>query len=543
MEKNNYLKKYLKYKQKYINLTNKSNKYHDDKSNKYNDDKSNKYNNDITLFIKNKSENKKFKIVSDSLGEITVPKDKYWGGITARYLKYFPNNFPSISLDLIKNYAIVKKCASIVNEKNNLIDKERSKVIQQVCDEIINGKLDDNFPIKIWQTGSGTTTNMNVNEVISNRANQIIFSTTNDLNENNYIHPNDHVNKSQSSNDTFPTTLHICFVRKIITKLQPILQKLIYTLNKKSIEFAKKYKIGRTHLQDAIPITFGQEFSGYKSLIETNFNSIMDSLYYLYELAIGGTAVGTGANTINNFGKLFSDEVNKYFSNINDDYNEFIIESLTKDVNIDIFKNLATINFIDSPNKFAALSANNSMNILSSSLKNLAINLIKIANDIRLMDSGPKTGFNEINIQENEPGSSIMPGKVNPTQAEVIIMVGIEVITNDLAVSFCGSQGNFELNVCRPLIFYKINESIDLLIDFIIDFNDNLLSNITLNNKQIQKNLHNSIIIATLMNNEIGYENVSKIVKYSIDNDINLEETCKKFGYSDIYNKIIKPIL
>lgn len=503
--------------------------------------KNSKYGDNIKLFIQNLSNNDN-NIVMDSLGKMSVPKNKYWGGVTARYLKYFPNDFEPIPFDLISNYAILKKCAAIVNQRNNLIDKDRSAIIQFVCDEIINGKLNGNFPITIWQTGSGTTTNMNINEVIANRANKIIFYKTKILNDNNYVHQNDHVNKSQSSNDSFITNLHICFVHKIITKLQPVLQNLILTLDNKSKEFSNIYKIGRTHLQDAIPLTFGQEFSGYKILIENNFNSIMNCLNSLYEIALGGTAVGTGINTTEKFGSDFANELNKYFVNINDEYNNFVNTKI-KIKNDNVFKNIAVLNFVSAPNKFAAISANNALVMLSSALKDLAVNLIKIANDLRWMVSGPTAGLEEIIIQQNEPGSSIMPGKVNPTQAEVIVMVAIEIMSNDLAVTLCGSQGNFELNVCRPLTYYKINESIDLLIDFVQNFNENMLSTIKINEKKVKKYLHDNVIIATLMNNQIGYENVSKIVHYALDNNISLEEACKKFGYINEYNKIIKPIV
>lgn len=477
------------------------------------------------------------------MGVIEVPYDKYWGGVTARYLKFFPNNFSQIPFDLIKNYAILKKCAAIVNEKNKLINKKRSEIIQYVCNEIINGKLNDNFPISIWHTGSGTTTNMNVNEVISSRANELIYEKEGELDDNNYIHPNDHVNHSQSSNDSFITNLHICFVHKIITKLQPVIQNLILTLDKKTNEFKNDFKIGRTHLQDAVPLTFGQEFSGFKVLIEKNFKNIMNSLNDLYELALGGTAVGTGINTSQNFGEDFASEINKYFLNINDEYNEYVNNIIIDENDRNYFVNKTNINFVTAENKFAAISANNSLIVLSSSLKELATNLIKIANDIRWMVSGPTAGLEEMIIQQNEPGSSIMPGKVNPTQAEVIVMICIEIISNDLAVCFCGTQGNFELNVCRPLTYFKINESLDLLIDFVQDFNKNMLYTIKINKTQNKKYLHSNIIIATLLNNEIGYENVSKIVHYALDKNLNLEDTCKKFGFIEQYNKIIKPIL
>ena len=534
---NNDYKKYLKYKKKYIDLYNNKELIGGDGG-----DGNGLYDKDISLFMENESSKNNDKKVLDSLGETSVPKDKYWGGVTSRYLKYYKNNFAPIPFDLIYNYAILKKCATIVNQKNKLIDDGRSNIIQLVCDEIIEEKLNEHFPITIWQTGSGTTTNMNVNEVIANRANKIIFDKNKTLSNDNYIHPNDHVNKSQSSNDSFITNLHICFVHKIITKLQPVLQNLIMTLDEKSKEFALIYKIGRTHLQDAVPLTFGQEFSGYKTLIENNFNSIMNSLGALYEIALGGTAVGTGINTTENFGPEFANELNKYFLNIDDKYNKYV-STIIDSKNQKKFKNIAKINFISAPNKFAAISANNSLIILSSSLKELAVNLIKIANDIRWMVSGPTAGLEEIFIQQNEPGSSIMPGKVNPTQAEVIVMIAIEIISNDFAVTFCGSQGNFELNVCRPLTYYKINESIDLLVDFLQDFNENMLKSIKINKEKIKSYLHDNVIIATLMNNEIGYENVSKIVHHSLDNKISLEETCKKFGYSNQYDKIIKPIL
>ena len=505
--------------------------------------KKNKYDTEISLF-KNNEKNLLNNEKIDSLGIIDVPKNKYWGAVTQRYLKYFKTSFPTQSLELIYMYALLKKYSALVNQQVGSLSIERSNIIQKVCDEIINGELNDNFPLTIWQTGSGTTTNMNLNEVISNRANQLI-SEKQELNENNYIHPNDHVNRSQSSNDSYPTVLYMLFVFKIITRLQPVLQKVINTLQEKENKFKNIYKIGRTHLQDALPLTFGEEFSGYKSLIQSNLDNILHSIKYCFELPLGGTAVGTGANADKRFGQMFADEINKILiSKINNEYDQFINNNLSNNNNFkNIYTNNTDINFVSAPNKFAALSANNPLINLSSSLKELAINLMKIANDIRFMASGPQTGLSEIIIPQNEPGSSIMPGKVNPTQAEVIIMVCIEVISNDLAVSIAGSQGNFELNVCRPLTYYKINESIDLLVEFLINFNDNLLIGIDIDKKKIENNLKKSNIIATLMNHEIGYENVSKIVNYSIKNNKTLEEACIDLNFSQEYDDIIKPIL
>ena len=506
------------------------------------------YDSDISLFKTsyNDSLNKKDKIVLDSLGKMNVPYDKYWGGVTARYIKFFNNKFyPKIPKDLIKSYAILKMCAANVNYRHKFIGKYQENMIRLVCNEILSDKLNDNFPLTVWQTGSGTTTNMNVNEVISNRANEITLKQNN-LTDETFVHQNDHVNKSQSSNDSFTSNLHIYFVIKIITELQPVLQKIIYTLHKKENEFKNVLKLGRTHLQDAVPLTFGQEFSGYRALIETNFKSILDSLNYLYQIPLGGTAVGTGTNSFPEFGEEFCNELNNYLNkNINSQYENFVKNNLLNtDIKQNIFSNqISSVKFISSPNKFADISANNSLMILSSAIKELGINLYKIANDIRLMASGPRTGLNEIKIPQNEPGSSIMPGKVNPTQAEVIVMIGLNIIANDLAISMAGSQGQFEMIVCRPLIFYKLNESIETLVYFLDDFNDYLLDGIKINDKKVKYYLKNSLEIATLLNNEIGYEEVSKMVHYANDNDLTLEDACRHFGHMKLYDKIIRPLV
>ncbi len=526
-----YYNKYLKYKKKYSEL-----------KNKMSGGNIISYNDEIELFLNNKKNNTNYK--KDSMGILEIPSKKYWGATTQRYINNYPNDLDPIPLDLIYLYATLKKYSAIVNENNNLIDPYRSKIIQEVADEIIDGKLDKNFLVNIWQTGSGTNVNMVLNEVIANRSNEITFQRNNKLDNNNYIHQNDHINKSQSTNDTLPTVINIYFVNKIVTRLQPVIQKLIYLLDEKSKKYANDYKIGRTQLQDAVPITFGQEFSGYQSLIEDNLKSILDSLNYLFEIPIGGTAIGTGINTIENFGVEVTNLINKHFKNINQEYNNYLKKLFNGNVpDSKYLKNHVNVNFVPAPNKFASISGANPLIVLSSGLKDLAVNLIKIGNDLRLMSSGPQNGFNEIIIPQNEPGSSIMPGKVNPTVPELIVMASIDVMSNDYAISFSASQGNFELNVFKSLIFNKINKSIDLFITFIEIFNNKLLSGLLVNKKNNKKNLENSIALATLMNNEIGYNKVSEIVKYSLENNLSLEESCNKFGYSDVYNRIIKPIL
>jgi len=503
------------------------------------------YSNEIKLVedaYKNKEERKE-KIVRDALGDMTVPYNVYYGGMTAKYLKYFKNDFePKIPIKLIKSYAILKRCAAHVNTQHKFINNYQANKIIEVCDEILDNKLDGNFPLTVWQTGSGTTTNMNVNEVISNRANEITINNKIKLTDDTFVHQNDHVNKSQSSNDSFPSTLHIYFVLKIIIELQPILQKIIYCFHKKEEEFKDNLKLGRTHLQDAVPMTFGQEFSGYRTLLENNFRSILESLNSLYEIPLGGTAVGTGTNSFPQFGKEFCDELNNYINKrINYDYKNFVKTNLINEHTPEnIFENkIKTVKFISAPNKFAAISANNSLMILSSALKELGINLYKIANDIRLLASGPRTGLAEIIIPQNEPGSSIMPGKVNPTQAEVIVMIAINIIGNDMAISFAGSQGQFEMNVCRPLMFYKLNENIETLVYFLNNFTDFLVSGIKINNEKIKYYLKNSLSIGTLLNNYIGYDKVSEMVHYALKHNLSFEEVCIKYGYKDLYDKHI----
>ncbi|MCR4941638.1 MAG: class II fumarate hydratase [Campylobacter sp.] len=452
-----------------------------------------------------------YRIEKDTMGEVKVPNDKYWGAQTQRSSENFQIGvgLETMPREVIEGFAYLKKACALVNHKLGRLDKTRTDAITQACEEIIQGKLAGNFPLVVWQTGSGTQSNMNLNEVISNRAMEILgldFKDKSklDIKGDKFIHPNDHVNKGQSSNDTYPTAMRIAFVLEISKQLLPAIDKLEATLSKKSAEFANIVKIGRTHLQDATPLTLGQEFSGYAHMLKASKAQVIAAMPFLQELAIGGTAVGTGLNSHPKFSQMVSDELNK-FTNTN-------------------------FAFKSHPNKFHGLTSHDAEVFLSGALNGLASNLMKIANDIRWLASGPRCGIGEINIPENEPGSSIMPGKVNPTQCEAVTMVAVQVMGNHTTVGMAASQGNFELNVFKPVITYNLIQSIRLLSDVMLSFEKNCVCGITANEAKIGKLLHESLMLVTALNPHIGYANAAKIAKTAHHNGTTLREEAIKSG-------------
>ena len=456
----------------------------------------------------------KYRIEKDTMGEIRVPDDKYWAAQTQRSLQNFPIGIEKMPKEIIKAFAYLKKSCAIVNYDLKKLPLEKKDAISKVCDEIIQGKLDDNFPLAVWQTGSGTQSNMNLNEVIASKATELLGK---DFRKEKLIHPNDDVNKAQSSNDTFPSAMRIAFVLELQTQLIPAIKKLKTTLENKTKEFEEIIKIGRTHLQDATPLTLGQEFSAYVDMLEKALNQINDSMKYICELAIGGTAVGTGLNAHPDFSHLVCESLN--------------INTKTK------------CKFISHPNKFHSLTSHDGEVFLSGALNALASNLMKIANDIRWLSSGPRCGIGELNIPENEPGSSIMPGKVNPTQSEAMTMVAVQVMGNHTTVSISASQGNFELNVFKPVIAYNILQSIRLLSDTMKAFNDNCAVGISANNKNIEKYLNDSLMLVTALNPYIGYEKAALIAKTAHKNGTTLKEEAIKLGIlsEKEFDEYVKP--
>ena len=449
----------------------------------------------------------------DSIGVVNVPNDKYWGASTQRSNKFFNIGKILVNISIIKSIAIIKRSAAIVHVKDKLIDSKISKAIMKASDEVIKGKLNENFPLKVWQTGSGTQTNMNVNEVIANRAIEILGGKKGSKKP---VHPNDHVNKSQSTNDVFPTAMHISIALKTKKKLLPSLNLLNNALKKKVKEFDKIIKIGRTHLQDATPLSLGQEFSGYQSQIEDSIKRIQTALNEIYYLAQGGTAVGTGINTKKNFDKKIIDEIKK----------------ITK------------LPFKPAKNKFAALASHDAIVNFSGALNTSAASLMKIANDIRFLGSGPRAGYGELKLPENEPGSSIMPGKVNPTQCEALTMVCVKVIGNHNGITIAGSHGHFELNVFKPLIIHNILQSVNLLSDSIKNFTNYCVVGIKADKKKIKELLDNSLMLVTALTPYIGYDNAAKIAKSALKNNTTLKSEALKSGLisSKNYDKIVNPI-
>ena len=454
----------------------------------------------------------KFRTEFDSLGKIKVPSDKYWGASTQRSNKYFDIGDFLVRPIVIKSIAMIKKGAAIVNAKNGDLDKKISKIIIKVANEIISGKHKEHFPLKVWQTGSGTQTNMNVNEVISNRAIQLLGGK---IGSKKPVHPNDHVNKSQSTNDVFPSAMHISIAIRATGKLLPSLKLLNQELKKKSKEFNKIIKVGRTHLQDATPITLGQEFSGYHSQLTKCIKRIEHALGEIYFLAQGGTAVGTGLNTRKGFDKKIVSELKK----------------MTK------------LPFKPSDNKFAALAAHDSIVNFSGTMNTTAVCLMKIANDIRFLGSGPRAGYGELILPENEPGSSIMPGKVNPTQSEAVTMVCVKVIGNHNGITMAGSHGHFELNVFKPLIAHNILQSIDLLADSSKNFSIYCIKGTKANKNNIKNYLENSLMLVTALAPHIGYDHAAKIAKNALKNNTKLKDEALKSGLisEKNYNRIVNP--
>ena len=454
----------------------------------------------------------KFRKEFDSLGTVLVPADKYWGASTQRSNKYFNIGDFLVRPIVIKCIAMIKKSAAIVHMKNKDIDKKIGGAIIKAANEIMSGKLDDNFPLKVWQTGSGTQTNMNVNEVISNRAIEILGGKKGTKKP---VHPNDHVNKSQSTNDVFPTAMHMSIVIKAKEKLLPSLKLLNSELKKKSKQFNKIIKIGRTHLQDATPISLGQEFSGYHSQLSACIKRTELALKELYFLAQGGTAVGTGLNTKKGFDKKIIAELRK----------------ITK------------LPLKPSANKFAALASHDSIVNFSGTMNTTAVCLMKIANDIRFLGSGPRAGYSELILPENEPGSSIMPGKINPTQCEAVTMVCVKVIGNHNGITMAGSHGHFELNVFKPLIIHNILQSIHIMSDSSKSFANYCIKGLKADEKKIKQQLNNSLMLVTALTPKIGYDNAAKISKKAYKNGTTLKEEAIKSGLikEKEYNKIVDP--
>jgi len=456
----------------------------------------------------------KFRIEKDTMGSVKVPADKYWGAQTERSRNNFKiGSAASMPLEIVYGFAYLKKAAAFTNTELGVLDAEKRDLIASVCDEILEGKLDDQFPLVIWQTGSGTQSNMNVNEVIANRAHEISGKVIGEGEKT--IQPNDDVNKSQSSNDTFPTGMHIACYKKIVETTIPGIEQLRNTLQKKSEDFKNVVKIGRTHLMDATPLTLGQEFSGYVAQLNFALKALRNSLDHLSQLALGGTAVGTGLNTPKGYDVLVA---------------KFIAE----------FTNLP---FITAENKFEALAAHDALVETHGALKQTAVSLNKIANDIRMMASGPRSGIGEIIIPANEPGSSIMPGKVNPTQAEAITMVCAQVMGNDVAVTIGGTQGHYELNVFKPMMAANVIQSAQLIGDACISFDLHCASGIQPNHTRINELLNNSLMLVTALNTKIGYYKAAEIANTAHANGTTLKEAAVRLGYvtEEQYDQWVKP--
>lgn len=445
---------------------------------------------------------KKVRTEKDTMGTVEVPAEKYWGAQTQRSKQNFPigGEPMRMPMEIIRAFAILKKASAITNAELGVLPDDKAKIISKVCDEILSGKLDDQFPLVVWQTGSGTQSNMNVNEVVANRAHVMMGGTLNDIKKK--IHPNDDVNKSQSSNDTFPTAMSIAAYKILVEHTIPGVEKLMETLHRKSVALKNIVKIGRTHFMDATPLTLGQEFSGYVSQLEHGVKALKNTLQHLAELALGGTAVGTGLNTPKGYAEKVAAKIAE----------------------------LTGHPFVSAPNKFEALASHDAQVEASGALKQLAVSLMKITNDIRMLSSGPRSGIGEILLPENEPGSSIMPGKVNPTQCEALTMVCAQVIGNDVAISLGGMTGQFELNVFKPLIIYNLLNSARLLGDACNSFNDRCAVGIEPNLPVIKRHLENSLMLVTALNTHIGYENAAKIAKKAHKEGTTLKEAALTLG-------------
>jgi len=453
-----------------------------------------------------------YRIEKDTMGEIQVPTDKYYGAQTARSLMNFKIGGDRFPRELIRALGILKKAAAITNKELGTLPADKADLIIKAADEVIEGKLDEHFPLVVWQTGSGTQTNMNANEVISNRA---IEMAGGEMGSKKPIHPNDDVNKAQSSNDTFPTAMHIATVEEIHRKLIPMISKLRDALAVKEKEYQSIIKIGRTHLMDAVPLTLGQEFGGYVQMLSNGLDRINAAVPRLYELALGGTAVGTGLNTHPQFAVKSAEHIAK----------------------------LTGKKFVTAPNKFEALATHDALVEFSGVLKTLAASLMKIANDVRWLGSGPRCGLAELNLPENEPGSSIMPGKVNPTQSEAMTMVCAQVFGNDVAVNFGGAMGNFELNVFKPVIIFNVLNSIRLIADACDSFTDHCVVGIEANTVNIKKHLENSLMLVTSLNPHIGYDNAAKVAKKAHKENTTLKQAAMDLGLltSEKFDEVVRP--
>ena len=454
-----------------------------------------------------------YRIEKDSIGEVQVPADKYWAAQTQRSLENFKIGNQKMPIEIIKAFGVLKKCAAMTNAELGVLSQEKADLIADVCDEIIDGKLDDQFPLVIWQTGSGTQSNMNVNEVIANRGHVLQGGKLSD--ENKVLHPNDDVNKSQSSNDTFPTAMSIAVYKQMIDFAIPGLQVLKDTFKKKARDFKDIVKIGRTHFMDATPLTLGQEFSGYRRQLEMSIIAIENAMTGAQEIALGGTAVGTGLNTPKGYDVLVADKISREMA----------------------------MPFRTAENKFEALAAHDAMVELHGALKRAAVSCMKIGNDIRMLSSGPRSGIGEIIIPSNEPGSSIMPGKVNPTQCEALTMVCAQVMGNDVAVTVGGSNGHFELNVFKPLIAANVLQSARILGQACLSFNDNCVAGIEANHSEIQKKLDSSLMLVTALNTHIGYDKAAKIAKKAYAENSTLKEAGVALGFltAEEFNKWVVP--
>ncbi|ANB48256.1 MULTISPECIES: class II fumarate hydratase [Bacillus] len=452
-----------------------------------------------------------YRIEKDTMGEVKVPADKFWGAQTQRSKENFKIGSEKMPQRVVKAFAILKRSTAIANERLGNLESEKAQAIAAVCDDVLNGKYDDNFPLVVWQTGSGTQSNMNMNEVVANRATALLKEKNSELK----IHPNDDVNRSQSSNDTFPTAMHVAAVLAVYEQLVPALDQLRATLDEKAKAYQGIVKIGRTHLQDATPLTLGQEISGWVYMLDRSKEMILESTEKIRALAIGGTAVGTGINAHPQFG-------------------EFVAEEITK---------VTGQTFKSSPNKFHALTSHDEITHVHGALKALAADLMKIANDVRWLASGPRCGIGEIVIPENEPGSSIMPGKVNPTQSEALTMIAAQVMGNDATIGFAASQGNFELNVFKPVIIYNFLQTVQLLSDGMNSFHDKCAVGIEPNQETIQENLSNSLMLVTALNPHIGYENAAKIAKLAHKEGLTLKEAALQLNLltEEQFNEMVRP--
>ena len=455
----------------------------------------------------------KYRVEKDSLGNVKVPADKFWGAQTQRSLQNFKIGGQQMPIEVIRAFATLKKAAALTNAELGVLAKGKAKLIERVCNEIIAGKLDDQFPLVVWQTGSGTQTNMNVNEVIANRAHVIKGGSLEDTKK--HLHPNDDVNKSQSSNDTFPTAMHIAAYAVICDTTIPAIEKLRDTLNEKAKDYRRVVKIGRTHFMDATPVTLGQELSGYAAQLDFGVRAIKNSLKHLSEIALGGTAVGTGLNTPKGYSKL-------------------------------VAKTIATLTghpFVTAKNKFEAMAAHDAIVESHGALKSVAASLMKIGNDIRMLASGPRSGIGEVIIPANEPGSSIMPGKVNPTQSEALTMAMAQVFGNDVAINIGGMSGHFELNVFKPMMIFNFLNSARLIADAALSFEKNCVAGLKPNQERIQQNLDNSLMLVTALNTKIGYDKAADIAKKAYREGTTLKEAAVALGYlsADEFDQWVQP--